>query len=379
MRLTKKFLFAAALAGILGSAFLPSLARAQLVPPGAANFKNLLICGDFGTCPWQKGTSTVGGDIAATAVYTADQWVCWGGTSTAIDISQNTTAADLPPATQAVFQFQRKASNGITLPLSCAQILETADTIPLQRNPISVQFWAAHGASWSATTGLTVKVVTGTGTDEGSAALATASWTGQATSSTATVGTSAIGASTSQFYAGQSGGPYAGLTFTMPATATEVALVFTWTPVGTAGATDWIALANIQMEQNATPTTFERRKAEVELALAQRYFYKIVEAASPNYQAHGVGGSISASDAHLLVPFPVPMRTVPTMAYGNGFAATGAAGSAEVCATIASVANSIGPRGVVVDCASGGNFTINQPSILVDQGGTGSISAAAQL
>jgi hypothetical protein len=111
-------------------------------------------------------------------------------------------------------------------------------------------------------------------------------------------------------------GSWAGTQFLSATGATSV--------VGTNGAT-WY-LTGVQLEVGSTATPFERRQFGTELALCQRYFYRI-------------GGSqslagVTAYDATTVYdgnpnPYPVPMRVTPTITNSGTFTLNDGLGSSQ--------------------------------------------------
>ena len=70
-----------------------------------------------------------------------------------------------------------------------------------------------------------------------------------------------------------------------------------------------------QLEEGSQATPFEFTNKAQELALCQRYFFRM----KPNnaYSAYGMGGAYSTTQAIAVMYFPVPMRTIPVFSY-NG-------------------------------------------------------------
>lgn len=81
--------------------------------------------------------------------------------------------------------------------------------------------------------------------------------------------------------------------------------------VGTSGATFYIT--GVQLEKGSTATSFDYRPYGTELALCQRYAYKMYASASNNnYLRYGLGQNVSTTQTNCVIPFPVSMRTSPT-------------------------------------------------------------------
>lgn len=98
-------------------------------------------------------------------------------------------------------------------------------------------------------------------------------------------------------------GSWAGTTYLSATGATSV--------VGTSGATFYIT--GVQLEKGSTATSFDYRPYGTELALCQRYFYKL--------NGYTLGYTTSASIAPALVVYPVTMRSAPAIDAGGTFTA----------------------------------------------------------
>jgi len=79
--------------------------------------------------------------------------------------------------------------------------------------------------------------------------------------------------------------------------------------VGTNGAT-W-EITGVQLEAGSTATEFERRPYGTELALCQRYYWKIFSTAATKFFFQGY--MYFTTQLEGLIKFPAPMRSVPTV------------------------------------------------------------------
>ena len=211
-----------------------------------------------------------------------------------------------------------------------AQEVETVNAYQYQGQTAELDFHAVAGANYSsAASALTAYIITGTGTDEGLSKMAFAfnaggggssTWAGQATTvaDVATIGT------TIDRYAAIG---------TIPSTATEIAVMFCYTPVGTAGTNDYVALSGIQLTRNpalaakATTTvaiscttggilcsSFDRRPQATETGLQERYAFAINEGTQTAGSIVLGGGTAlgTSTTCSINVTFPVTMRAAPT-------------------------------------------------------------------
>ena len=296
--------------------------------------RNLLRNGDISVNPFQRGASQAA-DIANTLTYGADGFAFQGGASSAINWSSQTGATDIV-ANQFTksFRFQRKSANADTAQVCQINVLTSADSVALQGQSFVYSFWVKPGANFSPTNGnIVINVASGTGTDQSAANFKAGTWTTQ--TSAVTGGNVALAGSTST-----QTGTYpvtvasaqatiqvlpSGLSSqwlqvwvsgVIPATATQVGTSICFTPVGTAGANDWIETSNHQLEiTSATavvnPTAFEHHSAQSDLTLAQRFFTILTEPAA-GVQVPVTGNSTSATAAAMAYSFPVTMRSAPT-------------------------------------------------------------------
>jgi hypothetical protein len=96
--------------------------------------------------------------------------------------------------------------------------------------------------------------------------------------------------------------------------------------LGATGATDVISTLNatwyitgVQLEVGSVATPFERRPYGTELALCQRYYFRVNASGTGVY--FGSGYNRSTTDQESIIAFPVSMRIVPTSLTTSGTAA----------------------------------------------------------
>lgn len=362
---------------------------------------NAIIGGDATTNLFQRGTT--GSSVTTTLTYGGpDRWAYWSGTNTAMTVSQDTTAADLPSNYKASFKMARTSGQTGVVQVCMAQEVESADVYAFQGQIAELDFHAQAGATFSAANStLNAYIITGTGADEGLSKMAFAfnaggggssTWAGQAN---ATVGAVTISTTNSRY----------AVVAAIPATATEIGVVFCFTPVGTAGANDYVSLAGIQLTRNAglsafasatvgynlssTPPAFQassflRRSIGQETTLQQRFTYSINEASITAGAIAAGGGTAlgTTTTCSINIRFPVTMRTAPT--YTNALSAsTFKITSASQAATALSTPFSATLAANSIDSASI-NFTTTGMTAkdsceLVSAAGTGQMLWTAEL
>lgn len=358
---------------------------------------NALIGGDAGTNLFQRATT--GASVTTTITYGGpDRWAYWSGTATAMTVSRDTTAADLPAqAYQAAFKMARTSGQTGVIPLCMTQEIETTNSIMFQGTTAELDFYATAGANFSAASNaLTAYLITGTGTDEGVSKMAfqfnaggggSSTWAGQATT-VADVAT--ISTNPTRFAA----------VGVIPVTATEIGVMFCYTPVGTAGTNDYVALSGIQLTRNASLTSiaagttatdcntincssFDRRLNGLEADLQYRYFFKLTETAAVAPVASCA--AVDTTHTNCLINFPETMRIAPAATLANGFATPTSTTQATLgaCTTLTAattVTSTVGSTGsFLVNCAATTVPAAGVASFLYSNGGTGTISLSAEL
>jgi hypothetical protein len=251
-------------------------------------FKNRLINGDNRI--WQRGTSYT---LTNSSGYgSTDRWFAEEYPTAAGVLAQSTSA---PTGFQYSMQLGRTSSATVTGTLIVGQVIETVNCIPLQGQTVTLSFWVKAGANYSSASNLlTTDIITGTGTDQGSASIS--SWTGMANNYQAFTLTTSWQRFTQ--------------TITLPSNESEIAVEFMYVPVGTAGSDDNVYITGVQLEPGSISSPFEVLPYSTELAFCQRYFSYGIQAIWFSYAgAYYVGSSVQ---------FPVVMRSTPTVSLYSG-------------------------------------------------------------
>lgn len=308
---------------------------------GSLNTKrNRIIGGDFATNLWQRGTTPVNAASPSTATMAADRFYAYSAAGQ-MTVTKQTGVADSIPSfgMYASMRVQRPAAQTGLSPLCVGQILDKLQSQDfIGRNAI-MSFQALAGANFSpSSSNLTVTVAYYTAADSATpgtntGTFATGTITGYQAAvlgvSGTTVGSVASGVATvpiSTTWTNYS--VYAPIpTVNAAGTAvTGVGISICNTPVGTAGAADWVELEAVSLNAApslATPTLpngvtspigFERRPPAEEAAL--QYYYTSpaglgTEIAQNFYQA---GICRASGNANFPLTFNPPLRAVPTTA-----------------------------------------------------------------
>lgn len=332
-------------------------------PNQGANFRNVLDGGDFTVNPFQRNIpGLASGGILSTAIsntpgYFADRFFAVGGSASSsilMSVAADTSVAGFSQS----LNVYRSSGNSNTAAIYFGQVVETADTIKLQGQTVTFSFWARSLATYSGGA-LTVQIVTGTGTNQSAANLIAGSWTGQ----TNAVNTQQAITSTMTRYQ---------FSAVVPANATQIAVLVSWTPSGTAsGATDGVAFNGLQLELGSAASLFEHRDVQVELEICQRYCWVIQEPASGVLV--GAGTTLGANAQTFYMASPVQFKSAPTVTLSTGgfkVAAGAAFATATITAGTTHTVNAISINAAVTAAAGVG-------ALLGGGGGTGWIQASS--
>ena len=131
-----------------------------------------------------------------------------------------------------------------------------------------------------------------------------------------------------------------------------------------------------QLEDGPQATPFEFTNKAEELALCQRYFFRMKPA--DNYSSYGMGGAYSSTQAVAFMYFPVPMRVSPSFSYSGalstfydkvgGFNSSGDFTNITKTQTMGTALTGIPHLELLVTVASGG--TSGNPFVLATENTT---------
>jgi len=276
-------------------------------------FSNRIINGDFSVA--QRGTSFTSTSSANNDdTYTLDRWYILSDGNDTIDVTQDTTTV---PANQK-YAIALDVET-VNKKFGIAQIIENANCVGLIGGNVTLSF----KAKVSATTKLdNVKaaVVAWSGTADTVTSDIISAWNVEGTNPTlianATYENTPANLNVTTSYATYS------LTANIDTASTTNVIVFIWSDVTDTTLGDFLYIADVQLEAGAVVTPFERRSYGQELALCQRYYYRVVSSgASNNYARLSIWGQCaSTTTAFAAVLFPVLMRIAPTALETTGTA-----------------------------------------------------------
>lgn len=250
--------------------------------------RNGLINGSFEI--WQRGTSGLAGGTSATTGFMADRWQSLRG-SFAAGLTGSQVAGT--GSCRYALRLTRATGNTSTTNISVYQTLETANSLVYAGQQVTFSAWVRAGATFAGT--FAMRILSGTGTDQGIYAGFTGSATVVSTSKTLTTSWQRIS-----------------VTGTVSASATELAAGFLYNPsTGTAGASDYFEFTGAQLEIGAVPSPFQMNGGSVaaELANCQRY-YRRLGGATNNIMV--MGGGTGTTTTNFFAPLTPAMRVAPT-------------------------------------------------------------------
>lgn len=310
--------------------------------PAALNFRNILYA-NGGMEVWQRGAggSASFAVAASTTTYTADRWFLVTNATQASVVSQQ---AGLSTQSRFSARIQRNSGQTGTGVMRFEYPLTTAECCALRGQNISVQFYASSGANWSPASGtLGVNAYFGTGTEGKRGAT---SYAGETNPLSTSVNVTAGAAAVQTTFTGGS---------TVATNVTQGCLQFSWTPVGTAGAADYLSLDDVQLEIGSVASVFERTSFAESIRECQLHYNKTFPygtAPSQNSGLQSLVASIIQGAAGGIICFPwsfqVSMRASPTITTYNPSAANAQARGASGSDCTSTAAVGVTERGVTI-------------------------------
>jgi hypothetical protein len=339
----------------------------------SGNFcKNLIIGGDFGTNPWQRGTSFP--SIANTA-YAADRWrVSYVSTA----VSTFSQSADAPTVVQSGILTTGSLLHTITTAdasiaagdtYAILQVIEGSNFSRIAQRAFTLSFWVKANV-----TGIYCVAFVNSGLDRSYVAEYTINATNTWEYKTITV-TSSPAAGTWDY----TNGVGVFVDFMLACGSTFHTTSGVWqtgnfrstsnqvNALATIGNTFQLAL--VQVEPGTVATPFEIRTSTQELLLCQRYFFKtFAQGVTPVQNSGTTAGSIGyrvnvtgTGNFGQYVPYPVIMRTLPSVTFYSPSLASASWYNTSAAATSGAASLvSAGDRGAFISNAQVAGDTISQ-------------------
>jgi hypothetical protein len=277
---------------------------------------------------------------ASSNLYTFDRWYMQTGANQASSVG---VGGGLNPQSLRSAILWRSAGQSGTTMMFFGYPLDLDEIIKCRGKTISILLSAQAGANWSPANGrLTAVVACGTGV----AQKRVLGFTAETILLFQNIDLVPGGAGQTIRAAG---------TVTVPNNATQMEVFFQWTPVGVAGANDWVAIGDIDVRSGEPYIDqVERKPFHEKLRACMRHFCKSFPyATAPASAAGGLANSLSyravnagVSNYTLSVRFPVQMRVTPTITFFNPAAAgSNWRNNNDLADSGASAADTSGPDG----------------------------------
>jgi hypothetical protein len=263
--------------------------------PGESRAANLVVNSAFDV--WQRGVT---GNMNTAPYYGPDRWQVWrtgsvaGGTWTRVP----TTVAGLTYACR----VQRDSASSDLSDLNLATSFQSIDVGMVAGDYTTLSFWARGGTAFSPTSRrITASLLSGNGTDGN----INSELTNQTSEAEITV---ALTTSWQRFSITTS--------FPLSEFVTQLGVLFSATPTGTASTTDWFEVTGVQVEAGEVAQNFIRNKttASQELEECQKYYYK----SDATFWGGNFSGNVTSGSAYYaFYKFPLTMRGTPAITLTN--------------------------------------------------------------
>lgn len=294
---------------------LPKGAAAQLLAMNSADTapewiselgQNFLINGDFKIA--QRGTTFTAATVPLNSddTYLLDRWTLLSDGNDIVDVSQETTAANLPTGAAAAIKFDIETEDK---KFGVIQIIEAKNSCALIGGTVSLSFKAARGAgdnntliraavlSWNSVADVVTSDVVNVWGNEGTNPTLVANWTFENVPV-------ALAALTDAWQTYKIEG------IAIDTASTTNIAVFIWSEDKTNDVGDLVYITNIKLELNPTATVFVPRLMGHELELCKRYYEIFAPVINFGYYAMGYA-SITTSSRFVLRY--IEKRIIPTI------------------------------------------------------------------
>ena len=261
---------------------------------------------------WQRDAgATASISVAAgSTLYTADRWYLSTSATAANELMYVSAVTGLVSQSRLAAKLIRASGQTGVSPVVFSYPLDTPEIVRMRGLKVSFQMLAQTGALWTPANGtFTAILYLGTGAVAKRNATPYTNETQGFAISTNLAAASAVTAISGSSSA------------IIPITTTQAELQISWTPVGTAGATDSIVFDDVMIEgQNSsgvwTPTNYDRIPFENELTLCKRFFQKSFDYSTAPLAAAGLVNAFSAvavatQALNFWWDLPVELRVAP--------------------------------------------------------------------
>jgi hypothetical protein len=288
-----------------------------------------------GACEvWQMGTSVAVG--ASSTVYCGpDRWYLTTGTTQASVVSRQSGIVSGSRFAAKVLRNSGQTGTGV---MKFAFPLITDEALRAQGQLLALSFFAKAGANWSPASGaITYNVYFGTG----AAAKRGAGFTSETNPITGSINLTTTAAQVVSIASGAAG-----------AAVTQGEVVFTWTPVGTAGADDSFTIDDVRLDlvpaglTSFVPPQMHKSHGDYFLRCREVYRQSYVEGVAPGtvtqagriaYVAPAVGGESLPAYSYSPTMWATPIAIVYSPDTGASGNIRYASGSADVAGTLVTV------------------------------------------
>jgi hypothetical protein len=302
---------------------------------------------------WQRGTTGTANGVSA---YNADRWTSYQNAGSITSSRQATGDTTNLPMIQYCNRVQRNSGSTVTNTYFLSQPFETINSVAYAGRTVTLSFYARAGANFSAASSLLyAQLNTGTGTDQNNIA----GFTGAATP----INSAATLTTTWQRFS---------FTGTLASNITQLAMVFYYSPTGTAGANDFYEITGIQLEVGSVATPFKTYAGTIqgELAACQRYYQ------ASGVQSYYLAGTVNnTTDTLFGYQLIQTMRTAPTLTFSSTAHFTLEPSSVAISSF--NVANSTTTKVSFYTASTG--LTANQSKTLFGASGSANIQFSSEL
>jgi hypothetical protein len=269
-------------------------------------FQNRIINGGFNVA--QRGTSFVSG-ANDDDTYNLDRWYVLSDGNDAVDITQTTT---VPTGAKYSIGLDVETANK---KFGIAQIIENINCYDIIGQTVTLSF-QAKVSSTTKLDNVKCAIVAWSGTADSVTSDIISAWEAEGTNPTlianATYENTPANLNVTTSFATYS------VTAAIDTASTTNVIVFIWSDVTDTTAGDFLYITNVQLEKSSTATSFDYRNYGTELALCQRYYYKIkAEGVASTF---AVGFCQNTTTAVGMTTFPTTMRIAPTALEQSGTA-----------------------------------------------------------